>query len=66
MPYLLAVYVINYMDISIQGPGIRLPLNEQQEELSRLKKEVSELKMERNILKSDDDTLPYIIHKLIE
>lgn len=38
-------------DKAFQGPGIRLPKNEQQEELRRLKKEVSELKMERDILK---------------
>lgn len=38
-------------DKAFQGSGIRLPKNEQQEELRRLKKEVSELKMERDILK---------------
>lgn len=38
-------------DKAFQGPGIRLPKNEQQEELRRLKKEVTELKMERDILK---------------
>lgn len=38
-------------DKAFQGPGIRLPKNEQQEELRRLKREVSELKMERDILK---------------
>lgn len=36
---------------AFQDPGIRLPKNEQQKELRRLKKEVSELKMERYILK---------------
>lgn len=38
-------------DKASQGPGIRLPKNEQQEELWRLKKEVIKLKMERDILK---------------
>lgn len=38
-------------DKAFQGPGIRLPKNEQQEELRRLKKENAELKMERDILK---------------
>lgn len=38
-------------DKASQGPGIRLPKNEQQEELWRLKKEVIELKVERDILK---------------
>lgn len=40
-----------YGDKAFQGPGIRLPKNEQQEELRRLKKENAELKMERDILK---------------
>ena len=40
-----------YGDKAFQGPGIRLPKNEQQEELRRLRKENSELKMERDILK---------------
>ena len=38
-------------DKAFQGPGIRLPKNEQQEELRRLKKENADLKMERDILK---------------
>lgn len=38
-------------DKAFQGPGIRLPKNEQQEELRRLKRENAELKMERDILK---------------
>lgn len=38
-------------DKAFQGTGIRLPKNEQQEELKRLKKENAELKMEREILK---------------
>lgn len=40
-----------YGDKAFQGPGIRLPKNEQQEELRRLKKENAELKQERDILK---------------
>ena len=40
-----------YGDKAFQGPGIRLPKNEHQEELKRLKKENGELKMERDILK---------------
>ncbi len=38
-------------DKAFQDQGIRLPKNEQQEELRCLKKEVSELKMESDILK---------------
>lgn len=38
-------------DKAFQGPGIRLPKNEQQEELRGLKKENADLKMERDILK---------------
>lgn len=38
-------------DKAFQGPGIRLPKNQQQEELRRLKKENADLKMERDILK---------------
>lgn len=38
-------------DKAFQGPGIRLPKNENQEELKRLKKENADLKMERDILK---------------
>lgn len=38
-------------DQAFQGPGIRLPKNEGQEELRRLKKENADLKMERDILK---------------
>ena len=40
-----------YGDKAFQGLGIRLPKNEQQEELKRLRKENSELKMKRDILK---------------
>lgn len=38
-------------DKAFQGPGIRLPKDDRQEELRRLKKENAELKMERDILK---------------
>lgn len=38
-------------DKAFQGPGIKLPKNEQQEELRRLKKENADLKLERDILK---------------
>lgn len=38
-------------DKAFQGPGIRLPKNEQQEELRLLKKENTDLKIERDILK---------------
>lgn len=38
-------------DKAFQGPGIRLPKDDRQEELRRLKKENTELKMEREILK---------------
>lgn len=38
-------------DKTFQCPGIRLPKNEHQEELRRLKKESADLKMERDILK---------------
>ena len=38
-------------DKAFQGPDLRLPKDDRQEELRRLKKENTELKMERDILK---------------
>lgn len=40
-----------HRDKAFQGPGSRLPKNEQLEELRRPKKENADLKMERDILK---------------